>query len=141
MVMIVLGGFFLISIQPMFMIISLIFITLVYSIWIYQIMSTYWFSYALVMVMLSGILVLFMYMISLIPNESFEIYNLIIIFFFLMWGLNVGFEEFKIDNSFICMNLWMNYVGIFNLFLVSFLLSIMIMVVWLSWCSKGTLRI
>ena len=46
----------------------------------------FWFRYALIMVMLSGVFVIFIYIASLIPNEEFEIYGIgiFIIFMFII---------------------------------------------------------
>lgn len=94
------GVFFLIRSQPVFIVGVLILITLLYSIYIYILMGRYWFRYALVMVMLRGVMVVFIYMVRLFPNESFEIYNLIyvvfLIFIFFYRGYNMYGGDFRI---------------------------------------------
>nr|YP_026101.1 NADH dehydrogenase subunit 6 [Habronattus oregonensis]AAT02492.1 NADH dehydrogenase subunit 6 [Habronattus oregonensis] len=142
MMLVLLGMLFVSSIQPMFMISSMIMIVLLYSYMIYISMGGYWFSYALIMVMLSGVLVVFTYMVSLLPNEMFENYNFVYMvgmmilllggYFMVIYGEKWGV---------VSLNLWLSYVGMFNIFMVSFLLSIMLMVVWMSYMGYGALRI
>nr|YP_009072499.1 NADH dehydrogenase subunit 6 [Oxyopes sertatus]AIP86903.1 NADH dehydrogenase subunit 6 [Oxyopes sertatus] len=131
-----LGVFFVVSLQPVFMVSILIFITLFYSYLIYKVIGTFWFSYMLLMVMLSGVLVIFTYMVSLVPNESFEVVNLVILLSFMIsmfvkWGLDFGG-----DMGIMSMDLWISYLGGFSLFLVVFLLVIMLLVVVVS-CMSG----
>lgn len=68
---------FIIRIQPIFIVRRLILIVLIYSYIVYIVIGGYWFRYALVIVMLRGVLVVFTYIVSLVPNERFENYNLI----------------------------------------------------------------
>nr|YP_009058783.1 NADH dehydrogenase subunit 6 [Plexippus paykulli]AIM52649.1 NADH dehydrogenase subunit 6 [Plexippus paykulli] len=141
MLVVVLGIFFVSSVQPMFMISSLILIVLMYSYIVYIMIGGYWFSYALMMVMLSGVLVVFTYMVSLIPNESFESYNLMYMMgmlLLLMGGYYILMYDFK--GGMLSLSLWMTLVSVFNMFMVSFLLSIMLVVVWLSYMEYGALR-
>nr|YP_010022218.1 NADH dehydrogenase subunit 6 [Oxyopes licenti]QOL12233.1 NADH dehydrogenase subunit 6 [Oxyopes licenti] len=136
-----LGVLFIISLQPVFMVSILIFITLLYSYLIYKVIGTFWFSYMLLMVMLSGVLVIFTYMVSLVPNESFEVVNLVILLsfmvsMFLNWGLN-----FNNDMGIMSMDLWASYLGSFSLFLVIFLLAVMLLVVVVSCMTEGSFRV
>nr|YP_009040879.1 NADH dehydrogenase subunit 6 [Telamonia vlijmi]AIB04200.1 NADH dehydrogenase subunit 6 [Telamonia vlijmi] len=139
--LILLGIFFVSSIQPMFMVSSLIMIVVMYSYMLYYMIGGYWFSYALIMVMLSGVLVIFTYMVSLIPNESFENYNLMYIMFIMMMLVgSFHVIEYKMKWSIVSLNLWMSFIGMMNMFMVGFLLSIMLLVVWLSYMDYGALR-
>nr|YP_010297093.1 NADH dehydrogenase subunit 6 [Plator insolens]UMI39153.1 NADH dehydrogenase subunit 6 [Plator insolens] len=141
MVMFILGIFFVGSIQPIVMVSSLIVMTLLYSYCMNLYMEGYWFSYALVMVMLSGILVIFTYMVSLVPNEMFENYNLIMIFM-MMIMMMVNFEIFYLgDMSYMCLSLWGSYISFYNLFMVGFLFGVMLMVVWISCIDSGAMRV
>nr|YP_009305891.1 NADH dehydrogenase subunit 6 [Dolomedes angustivirgatus]ANW36389.1 NADH dehydrogenase subunit 6 [Dolomedes angustivirgatus] len=135
------GILFMISLQPVFMVSSLILITFFYSFFIYKEVGTYWFSYMLLLVMLSGVLVVFTYMVTLIPNESFEAYNLVMVFM-LMFMLLMEYKfDFVKDMGLVTLNLWMTYLGMLSMFLVSFLLIIMLLVVFLSNMNIGALRI
>jgi len=73
--------------QPVFIVRRLIVITLFYSFFIYKIIGSYWFRYLLLLVILRGVLVIFTYIVSLIPNESFEIYRIMFVFVFMFFFL------------------------------------------------------
>lgn len=136
-----LGIFFVIRIQPIFIVRILIFITLLYSYSIYIVIGTYWFRYILIIVILRGVLVVFIYIVSLIPNEKFEIYNLLMLFLFIMVMIIKFDFHFVIDIRLITVNLWVTYLGIFNLFLVRFLLRVILLVIILRYISDGSFRV
>nr|YP_009058796.1 NADH dehydrogenase subunit 6 [Selenops bursarius]AIM52662.1 NADH dehydrogenase subunit 6 [Selenops bursarius] len=136
-----LSVFFVSSVQPMFMVSSLIMLVLIYSYVVYNVMGGYWFSYMLMMVMMSGVLVVFTYMVSLSPNESFENYNLVYVFIFMVFAVSEFSYIYGKNMSFLSLVLWNSYFGIFNLFMVSFLLSVMLIVVWLSCKNDGAMRV
>nr|YP_010406826.1 NADH dehydrogenase subunit 6 [Pardosa pusiola]URC16627.1 NADH dehydrogenase subunit 6 [Pardosa pusiola] len=140
MLMFLFGALFVMTLQPVFMVSSLIIITLVYSYYIFKIMGSYWFSYLLLLVMLSGVLVVFTYMVSLIPNESFEIYMMVMVFF-LMFFFMKYYNMYDMNMGFISVNLWETYLGMFSLFLISFLLVVMFLVVMLSNMNMGSVRV
>nr|QNV12127.1 NADH dehydrogenase subunit 6 [Amaurobius fenestralis] len=141
MMMILMGILFMSSIQPMMMIMSLIIISMMYSLYIYMSMGSFWFSYLLLLVMLSGVLVVFTYMVSLFPNESFEMYNLLIIMMMCVFSLYWIYDMFGMDYSYISLNMWFFYMGIFSVCLVSFLLMVMVMVVWMSYLNEGAIYV
>nr|YP_010611003.1 NADH dehydrogenase subunit 6 [Lycosa grahami]WAQ70325.1 NADH dehydrogenase subunit 6 [Lycosa grahami] len=140
MLMFLFGVLFVISLQPVFMVSSLIIITLFYSFFIFKMIGSYWFSYLLLLVMLSGVLVVFTYMVSLIPNESFEIYGMLFMFLFMFFFVKY-YNLFEVNMGFVSMNLWESYLGMFSLFLVGFLLVIMFLVVLLSNMNFGSVRV
>nr|YP_010219076.1 NADH dehydrogenase subunit 6 [Phoneutria boliviensis]UBY46229.1 NADH dehydrogenase subunit 6 [Phoneutria boliviensis] len=139
--MFLLGVMFIMSMQPVFMVSMLIVITFVYSYMIYKVVGTFWFSYVLLMVMLSGVLVVFTYMVTLCPNESFEVYSLVVMFLFMVLFVVGIFFMYELDFSIITVNLWISYLGMMSLFLVGFLFCIMLLVVSLSYVNDGALRI
>lgn len=140
-VIILIGIIFVIRIQPMFIIRILIIIVILYSYIIYIIIGRYWYGYALIIIILSGVLVVFTYMVSLIPNERFDNYNLIYIMGFLF--MLVGFYYiwiYELKFVIISLNLW-TFLRLFNIFIVRFLLIIMLLVVWLRYIGRGALRV
>nr|AIW06235.1 NADH dehydrogenase subunit 6 [Araneae sp. MT-2014] len=141
MVLMLMGVVFASGIQPIMMVSVLIMIVLLYSKNMWELMGSYWFSYVLVMVMLSGVLIVFTYMVSLIPNESFETYNLIFLSMFIVMMMSEVYGLYNNDKSVMVFNMWSSYLGIFNLFMVVYLLGVMIMVVWLSNLSEGAIRV
>nr|YP_009115239.1 NADH dehydrogenase subunit 6 [Wadicosa fidelis]AIZ97185.1 NADH dehydrogenase subunit 6 [Wadicosa fidelis] len=140
MLMFLFGVLFVMSLQPVFMVSSLIIITLIYSYFIFKVIGSYWFSYLLLLVMLSGVLVVFTYMVSLIPNEVFEIYTVVLVFF-LLFFLKKYDNLYMMNMGFVSVNLWESYLGMFSLFLISFLLVVMFLVVLLSNMNIGSVRV
>lgn len=142
MLIVILGIFFVGRIQPIFIIRRLIFIVLLYSYLIYMIMGRYWVGYILVIVILRGVLVVFTYIVRLIPNERFERFNLlgiIFILFIIVGRYYVWIYELKF--GIISLFLWESYLGVFNIFIIRFLLMIMLVVVWLRYIGRGALRV
>lgn len=139
---VLLGMLFIMRIQPIFIVRRLILIVLIYSYLLYIIMEGYWFGYALVMVILRGVLVVFTYIVRLVPNERFESYNLVYIIgiiILLIEGFYVWIYDFKY--RIITLRLWNNFFSIFNIFIISFLLIIILIVVWFRYIGYGALRI
>ena len=140
--LVVLGVFFVRRIQPIFIVSRLIMIVLLYSYLVYIIIGGYWFRYALVMVMLRGVLVVFTYIARLIPNERFERYNLIYIMRILILIVG-GFYIVEYMNKWriVSLGLWVSFVRTFNIFIIVFLLRIILVVVWLRYMKYGAVRI
>nr|YP_009172227.1 NADH dehydrogenase subunit 6 [Cyrtarachne nagasakiensis]ALF36384.1 NADH dehydrogenase subunit 6 [Cyrtarachne nagasakiensis] len=143
MKMIVLVGMmFILSSQPMFLILSLIFLVMLYSLYMLWNLSMFWFSYMLVLVMMSGVLVIFSYMMSILPNESFEVSSLMILMLGMVIFLSGGeFLEFIQNTSLSSIMIWSGMMMMISMFLVIYLLFIMILVVWLSMMEWGAIRI
>lgn len=140
--MILIGLIFIRRIQPIFIVRSLILIVLLYSYIIYIIIGRYWFRYALVIVILRGVLVVFTYIVRLIPNERFENYNLLYIIgviIFLIGRFYVWIYDIKM--GVISLNLWRRFFSFFNIFIVVVLLGIILVVVWLRYMGFGALRV
>lgn len=135
------GILFVIRLQPVFIIRRIIFITFIYSLYIYIELGSYWFSYLLLIVILSGVLVVFTYIITLIPNERFEITGLLFIIIFIFIYVIKYKEIFYNDIRLERVNLWNTYLGIFNIFLVRLLLLVILIVVFLSNIHYGSFRI
>lgn len=128
--------------QPIFIVRRLILIVLIYSYITYIIIGGYWFSYALILVILRGVLVVFTYIVRLIPNENFENYNLLYIvgiIILLIGGFYIWIYDLKF--GLVSLNLWNRFFGIFNIFIVRLLLAIMLVVVWFRYMGYGALRI
>nr|YP_010415031.1 NADH dehydrogenase subunit 6 [Araniella displicata]URW97650.1 NADH dehydrogenase subunit 6 [Araniella displicata] len=137
-----LGILFVLSTQPMMVISSLIFTVLMYSLFLYWNLMSYWFSYMMVLVLMSGVLVVFTYMMSILPNESFEISSLI----FVIMGITIlhNYKGWVLESQEISlgsMKLWGDLMLVGSLVLVSYLLFMMIMIVWVSIMEKGAIRI
>lgn len=142
-IIIILGLLFVWRVQPYLIIIRLMVITIIYSIYIYYGIGRYWYRYILVLVMIRGILVLFTYIARLIPNERFEymrlIYIRLFIYIILLIKLKYKISYFG-DRRFMVLKLWEISVGLYNLYIVLFLLIIIVIVVWLRNFDCGAVR-
>lgn len=138
--LLLIGLIFVSRIQPIFIIRSIIIITILYSYIIYIIIEIYWFGYVLVIVILSGVLVVFTYIVRLSPNERFENYNLVIlllVIFILIFRRYIYYDNM----SYISLFLWVSYVGLYNIYIVGFLLGVILMVVWIVGVKLGAVRV
>lgn len=142
-IIIILGLIFVWRVQPYFIIIRIIIITMGYSIFIYYKMDRYWCRYILILVIIRGVLILFTYIARLIPNERFEYIRLIYVRLFICIFIIIGikfergyFEDMRI----IILKIWEVLVRLYNLYFVIFLLIIMLMVVWLRNFGEGAVR-
>lgn len=142
-IIVMLGLIFVWNVQPYIIIIRLIIITLGYSIFIYIRIRRYWYRYILILVILRGVLVLFRYIASLIPNEKFEYIKLLYVRVFIYLILIIGFNQISIywgDTRLLLFKMWNILINLYNLYLVLFLIRIIIMVVWLRNCDSGAIR-
>nr|AWN56283.1 NADH dehydrogenase subunit 6 [Goeldia sp. DPP-2018] len=129
------------SVQPIMFMFGLMMVVLFYSFCVYLGMGSYWFSYGLVMVILSGVMVVFMYFLSFIPNEKFELYSMNLMMVFVVFMI-VGVDVVMMwDESFVSINLWDFWYSMVNVFLVIVLLVMMVIVVWLSNVNEGAIRV
>nr|BCW91768.1 NADH dehydrogenase subunit 6 [Ixodes pavlovskyi] len=88
--------------HPMYMLMSIIFITLSMSILIYKSMKMMWIPLILILLILGGMLILFLYIISLIPNKKLYFNKKIIM---ILTFLLMAFPSFKMSEvSFFFMN-------------------------------------
>lgn len=135
------GVLFLRSSQPIIIVMRLIFVSLVYSFIIYEGIGTFWYSYILLLVILRGVLVVFTYIASLVPNEMFEINYFIVIVtvVVLLMGRYWG-GVMKHDWRVVILEIWMYGISFFNLFIVGFLLGVIVIVVWMTFSIKISIR-
>lgn len=137
-----LGVIFVLRVQPIMVIRSLIFTVLIYSLYLYWNIRRFWFRYIILLVLIRGVLVVFTYIISVLPNESFEISRLLVLIFSLILIYNNNFyEEFIQDIRLGRIKIWEIKTIVLSLFLVVYLLFIIIIVVWLRVIERGAIRI
>nr|YP_009333098.1 NADH dehydrogenase subunit 6 [Araneus angulatus]AMD83665.1 NADH dehydrogenase subunit 6 [Araneus angulatus] len=140
--MITLGVLFITSIQPMLIILSMIMIVLFYSLYMKWMLMSFWFSYMMILVLMSGVLVIFTYMMSVLPNESFENSGMLFLLIGMYYLYNkLNYYEFVLDLSISSMEIWVSYLFVVSMFLVMYLLFLMILVVWISMMEMGAIRI
>lgn len=137
-----LGIIFIIRNQPIFIIGVLIIIVVILSLFSYFEINRFWFGYILILTLLRGVLVIFSYVVRLIPNEKFEFLRLV----FLVLGFIYLFIEdylifIKVDNSFICLLLWEGMLLGYMVYLVIFLLRVIIITIFVRYPQFGALRL
>nr|YP_010239135.1 NADH dehydrogenase subunit 6 [Atypus karschi]QTH31104.1 NADH dehydrogenase subunit 6 [Atypus karschi] len=131
---------FLSSFSSMMMIMMLISFTFIYVIKLYLFLDTFWYSYIVMMIVMSGVLVLFTYMASLSSNESID-FNKSLLFLFLslmLYNEENMMEEVMETHS---VSIWDQKLMNLNIMILIFLLITMFMVVKLSNFNFGSLRI
>nr|YP_009709661.1 NADH dehydrogenase subunit 6 [Velutinodorcus velutinus]QEX51679.1 NADH dehydrogenase subunit 6 [Velutinodorcus velutinus] len=118
---------------------------------------TFWYSYILLLIMIGGMLVLFMYMTSVASNEKFKSSTPIILFLlssFTMiiiisplmdqWFLSskiMTSENYKLIFSLLSLNKFLNFPAIMiSVLLIIYLLITMIIVIKISSFKQGPLR-
>lgn len=135
-----LGFLFIIRIQPLVIIGILLGVVIFYALRIYYYSLSFWFGYILILIILSGVLVIFTYVVRLIPNERFEYLRFITMFGILFFIFT--------DRRFIAMSnqriirvlLWEGIISGYLIFLAIFLLRIIIIVIFLRNPEVGALR-
>lgn len=139
MTVVIIGVIFVVMAQPIRLVMLLILVTLYYSLEVFREKITFWFRFIIIIVMIRGILVVFSYMARLSPNERFEASWAGIIVVFFMWVI----REYKWGESvsYSSLKLWENRVMEINIFIVSFLLIIIVAVVWVRRWRVGAVRV
>nr|YP_009987877.1 NADH dehydrogenase subunit 6 [Tachypleus gigas]QNL17503.1 NADH dehydrogenase subunit 6 [Tachypleus gigas] len=137
--------FFIIT-HPIMMIFNLILLTILCNLLTTLFMKISWFSYTLFLIMLGGMLVVFIYITSLAPNEPFKFSMTMMIlmtssFSLILSTYNYTFHykstmfKFSITNMFSLLSL------LTTILLVSFLLITLIVVVKISKFSQGPIQL
>nr|AFQ62431.1 NADH dehydrogenase subunit 6 [Cheironitis sp. MJTNT-2012]ALO77481.1 NADH deshydrogenase subunit 6 [Dorcus parallelipipedus]ANJ70386.1 NADH dehydrogenase subunit 6 [Dorcus parallelipipedus]UPX88750.1 NADH dehydrogenase subunit 6 [Dorcus parallelipipedus] len=118
---------------------------------------TFWYSYILLLIMIGGMLVLFMYMTSVASNEKFKyslplamMYLLLIITLIIFsistdqWFMNSGImisENLKLIFSLLSLNKFLNFPAIMiSVLLIIYLLITLIVVIKIASFKQGPLR-
>lgn len=129
-------------VQPIMMVVRLILITLLYSYFVIKVMGRFWFRYALVIIILSGVFVIFVYISRLVPNEEFEIYTLIyfVVFVFIFFVGEQDYFRMEIYEN-ISLELWNSYIGGWIIFMGIILFVVILIVIWIRCKNVGALRV
>nr|UGS80162.1 NADH dehydrogenase subunit 6 [Anomopsocus amabilis] len=161
MTSILLTSMFFFSSNPLIMGFTLIMQTISMSILIGIMQKSFWFLYILILIFIGGMLVMFIYMTSILPNSKMFLFNnkmkillpLTFILFFILFFVN---NLFTLNLSSLDLNLFLTMkenillettIKIFNsssnmimIFLVNYLLYCMIVIIKMINFSKGPLR-
>nr|YP_010373795.1 NADH dehydrogenase subunit 6 [Bryanellocoris orientalis]UPI55322.1 NADH dehydrogenase subunit 6 [Bryanellocoris orientalis] len=139
--------------HPLMMGIIIILQTITISIMVGNMLKSFWFSYILIIIMLSGMLVLFMYMASIASNEKFIMLNyktimifssIMLMFITFFWYYNVYIMNNFLSNKFLDMTLSMLFnseMMYITILMVLYLLLTMVVVSKIVNINNGPLRI
>nr|AUJ21375.1 NADH dehydrogenase subunit 6 [Tetragnatha versicolor] len=137
-----LGMMFVWGSHPLLMMGGLVILVLMIFLYLYFSMMSFWVGYLLVLVMLSGILVIFSYMLSLVPNLSFEEFSLLMpLVLFVFAGYSIMEKFYGGDISLYTYSIWVKNLSLMTFYLASLLLLLMVVVLFLSIMNKGSLRV
>nr|UGS80474.1 NADH dehydrogenase subunit 6 [Lachesilla texcocana] len=152
---------FLFSMNPLTMGLILIFQTISISLLLASCLKSSWFIYMLILIFIGGMLVLFIYVTSIFPNEKFSfnqskmifismLISMLIIFFLIyLFVLNTHFHFYESYNSLDTMEYFLlqptkkffsSQTNILMVFLVNYLFFCMIVVIKITNFFQGPLR-
>jgi hypothetical protein len=119
----------------------LLVVVVVYALEIYFMLLRFWFGYILILILLRGVLVVFTYVVSLVPNERFEYFSFLMILVGILFF--IGETRYKVlsSQSLVTTLLWGGVMGGYILYLAIFLLRVIVIVVFVSSPSEGPLRV
>nr|BDH80267.1 NADH dehydrogenase subunit 6 [Ceriodaphnia dubia] len=144
--------------HPLSMGLSILLLTVIMAVTMGLMTSNLWLSYVLILVLLGGLLVIFVYVSLLAPNELFKFklnymsWLSILTLFFLSFVLNLGIEGNKLNGMFNCLNNlnknelnWLSSLyswdlSILTMFLILYLFLTLIVVVSITKNDYSSLR-
>nr|QHN56504.1 NADH dehydrogenase subunit 6 [Nysius plebeius] len=135
--------------HPLSMVLVIILQTLTISVMTGMVLSSFWFSYIIMMIMMSGMLVLFIYMASIASNEKFKfsiiLFTMVILNSPMILFLNYDNEMMNMNKTttlnMILNNLFSGTTMIITMIMVMYLLYTMITVSKIVNINEGPLRI
>nr|YP_009171758.1 NADH dehydrogenase subunit 6 [Tetragnatha nitens]AKG65090.1 NADH dehydrogenase subunit 6 [Tetragnatha nitens] len=137
-----LGLVFIWGSHPLLMMGGLLMVVILGFLYLYYTSMSFWVGYLLMLIMLSGVLVVFSYMLSMIPNFAFENFSMLMSFLVTLTVVSSVMEKFVYsDASGYVYSMWGPHMSLMTLYLVSILLLLMVIVLYMSIYTKGSLRI
>lgn len=102
----------------------------------------FWGGYLLLIVMLRGILVIFSYILRLVPNLAFEEFRMFIPLLLVLILVYLEMEKFYlIDFSLYIFSIWGGSLRIITFYLVRLLLLLIVIVLHIREMKKGSVRV
>uniref|UniRef100_A0AAU7YU48 NADH dehydrogenase subunit 6 n=1 Tax=Stephanitis macaona TaxID=3156568 RepID=A0AAU7YU48_9HEMI len=149
--MVIMSFMFMNMMTPLSMMMVLILQTLLISVISSTMISSFWYSYLMILIMVSGLLILFMYMASIASNEKFHMSNKLFIYMILLMILYLNYymktkelHEKKIkvmDNQEMIMSKLFNYKFISpTILMIMWLFMMMIIISFLITSNEGPMR-
>nr|AMX74130.1 NADH dehydrogenase subunit 6 [Navis striatus] len=139
--MVLISLFFLLSTHPLTMIFLLVIITFLTAFMMYLTMKSTWFSLILILLILGGMLVLFIYITSLTPNQKFTLNkkNIFLLLLPMLMQMNNKMQlTFSKENIYMYN---MNNNSLLLIFITTYLLITLIAIMKLINSTKGPLRL
>nr|YP_009480277.1 NADH dehydrogenase subunit 6 [Navis striatus]AIZ58463.1 NADH dehydrogenase subunit 6 [Navis striatus]AIZ58476.1 NADH dehydrogenase subunit 6 [Navis striatus]QLD97047.1 NADH dehydrogenase subunit 6 [Navis striatus] len=139
--MVLISLFFLLSTHPLTMIFLLVIITFLTAFMMYLTMKSTWFSLILILLILGGMLVLFIYITSLTPNQKFTLNkkNIFLLLLPMLMHMNNKMQlTFSKENIYMYN---MNNNSLLLIFITTYLLITLIAIMKLINSTKGPLRL
>nr|QLD97034.1 NADH dehydrogenase subunit 6 [Navis striatus] len=139
--MVLISLFFLLSTHPLTMIFLLVIITFLTAFMMYLTMKSTWFSLILILLILGGMLVLFIYITSLTPNQKFTLNkkNIFLLLLPMLMHMNNKMQlTFSKENIYMY-NMHNN--SLLLIFITTYLLITLIAIMKLINSTKGPLRL
>nr|AHF21597.1 NADH dehydrogenase subunit 6 [Allothyrus sp. LamingtonNP-QMS95173] len=134
------SSLFLISSHPLMMIIMIILMTLYISSLMFMISKFSWMSFILILVMLGGMLILFIYIASLASNELFNLNNKMIPLILMMMMIIPWNFYNKIITPMNLNNFFFSYSSLNIFMIIMYLLLSLIIIINIIKSSKSPLR-
>nr|YP_009488337.1 NADH dehydrogenase subunit 6 [Cysteochila chiniana]AWD31596.1 NADH dehydrogenase subunit 6 [Cysteochila chiniana] len=141
---------FMFSITPLSMGVTLIMQTFMISMMTAMMISSFWYSYLLILVMVSGLLVMFMYMASIASNEKFKIsfnwmpFTIMFLYILtnetLIYNKKINMEKLTNSQELIMNKLLNSKFIIPSLLMIMFLFLVMIAISFLVNTEEGPMR-
>uniref|UniRef100_A0AAU7VBE5 NADH-ubiquinone oxidoreductase chain 6 n=1 Tax=Malostenopsocus yunnanicus TaxID=3074937 RepID=A0AAU7VBE5_9NEOP len=145
--------------NPLTLGLILILQTITLALFLGNLIKSFWFLYLLILIFIGGMLVLFIYVTSIFPNEKFDInnnntLNMIGIMIFLLLSITIyinffnlsppieSLEYLMLDNKFLIpsVKMFSFYTSLLFIFMVNYLFYCMIVVIKIVNFFKGPLR-
>lgn len=137
-----LGIIFVWGSHPLLIMGGLVILVLIIFLYLYFSIIRFWVGYLLVLVILRGILVIFSYILRLVPNLSFEEFSLLMpLLLFVFAGYRIIEKFYGGDISLYTYSIWVGNLRLITFYLAGLLLLLMVVVLFLRIINKGSLRV
>nr|YP_009660725.1 NADH dehydrogenase subunit 6 [Loxosceles similis]QCS26178.1 NADH dehydrogenase subunit 6 [Loxosceles similis] len=120
--------------HPMSMLLTFGAMVIIIIVSMYMSLGGFWFSYLLMLIIITGLIVIFSYVVSMMPNEYFgmEFFLLALLLFIAI----LGFENVNLVSDIVSLKGWVIMYNIYSLFMLCVLLILMLTVTWI--CDFGS---
>lgn len=137
-----LGLVFIWGSHPLLIMGGLLIVVILGFLYLYYTSMRFWVGYLLILIILRGVLVVFSYILRIIPNFAFENFRILMSFLVTLTVVSSVIEKFVYrDARGYVYRIWGPHIRLITLYLVSILLLLIVIVLYISIYTKGSLRI